>query len=125
MPPGAATHGNRCQTVAGRTHPWRITRQRRRHFRRGVLAAVTARRSSAALLGFCLMLCPAAALDAAPQEETPRSAVSDNTLQMAMRNVVLYPYGDVSAHVTELSATVASTRPAQPVVMDDVASYEV
>src|SRR3954471_4349300 len=39
MPPGAATHGNRCQTVAGRTHPWRVTRQRRRHFRRGVLAA--------------------------------------------------------------------------------------
>src|SRR3954466_14294211 len=39
MPPGAATHGNRCQTVAGRTHPWRGTRQRRRHFRRGVLAA--------------------------------------------------------------------------------------
>src|SRR3954469_17343998 len=38
MPPGAATHGNRCQTVAGRTHPWRVTRQRRRHFRRGVLA---------------------------------------------------------------------------------------
>src|SRR3954447_13981264 len=37
MPPGAATHGNRCQTVAGRTHPWRVTRQRRRHFRRGVL----------------------------------------------------------------------------------------
>src|SRR3954452_22704590 len=37
MPPGAATHGNRCQTVAGRTHPWRVTRQRTRHFRRGVL----------------------------------------------------------------------------------------
>src|SRR3954449_9416128 len=38
MPPGAATHGNRCQTVAGRTHPWRGTRQRRPHFPRGVLA---------------------------------------------------------------------------------------
>src|SRR4051812_19677135 len=41
MPPGAATHGNRCQTVAGRTHSWRVTRQRRRHFRRGVLALLT------------------------------------------------------------------------------------
>src|SRR3954467_1889577 len=43
MPPGAATHGNRCQTVAGRTHPWRVTRQRRRHFRRGVLVTPAAR----------------------------------------------------------------------------------
>src|SRR4051812_6681255 len=42
MPPGAATHGNRCQTVAGRTHPWRVTRQRRRHFRRGVLGGLRA-----------------------------------------------------------------------------------
>jgi hypothetical protein len=89
------------------------------------LATLTARRSSAALLGLCVMLCSVTALDAAPQDETPRPTASDNTLRMAMRNVVLYPYGDVSARVTELSGTVASTRPPQPVVMDDVASYEV
>src|SRR3954449_5825498 len=68
MPPGAATHGNRCQTVAGRTHPWRVTRQRRRHFRRGVLAVCDADpEGDAALLRrlaqWCLRYAPLAGVD--------------------------------------------------------------
>lgn len=56
---------------------------------------------------------------------TPAPAEPPGTTRIWMRNLVLFPYGDVPAEVSELSGRVRPTRQGQPIFLDDVTSYAI
>lgn len=94
-----------------------------RFHRRARWRRLSTRLRATAAFGVCLLLCAAAPAPETAQEKA--HPASPATLRIAMHNVALYPYADVAARVLDLSGTVASTQGAQPVVLDDVASYDV
>jgi hypothetical protein len=96
----------RLRKIMGSAHGVSTDRGRLAACRRKGSAAPTARRGPAVLLGACVALCPAAALGAAPQDETPCVAASGDTLQIAMRNLVLsWLPGHVTRHQPVAFAT--------------------
>ena len=70
-----------------------------------------------------LFLAGAGALSPASGAPAPPPAAEETRIWM--RNLVLFPYGDVPASVSKLSGIVRPTHEKRPITLDDVSSYAV
>ena len=66
-----------------------------------------------------------AAWPATPKAAADAAGSATGAIQVSMRDVVLYPYGDVPAAVANLSGRVLAEHPPKQIVMDDLSSYRI